>query len=1261
VKYATLVDATDLDARADRLEGRAELPHLLRRLVVRTTPSLKSVAFRTGEGIQYPGWDGRVETDEGTPWVPRGVSAWEAGVGDDRKGKADDDYRRRSEKPLDVDPKETTFVFATLRRWSEKAAWASVKREEGLWRDVHAYDADDIEAWLESAPSVHLAFSRLLGKRTPATVDLESWWDDWRAETEPPLTAALLLAGRSKAAKAIEEWLGLEIAQPIALQAESIEEAVAVLAACVTQMSPVQRDRNLGRAIVVRDRESWDRYTEMESQLLLIPRFREDSQGAVSSATRRGDSVYVPLDRSSVSVASAIQVPRLSWEPAKDALVAMGKSESAARQLATLARRSLLGLRRKMGIRLELQQPAWAAPEPSRKLLPLVLAGAWLESYPADQAAVAKLAGASYAKVRDVAKQWANAEDPPIRRIDETWMISSKEDAWTFVGRTAFEEDLRRFVEVAVETLGEPDPRYDLPAEKRFMASILGKAAPTSSALRESLADTIAMLGARGVAASTHNAAALAGSVVHQLLERANADWKVWASISPFLPRLAEGAPDAFLTGIETGLKLPSPLLLRLFDDGGDAMFSSSPHTGLLSALEVLAWNADYLPRAALALAVLCRLDPGGKTLNRPLGSLLKIFLPWLPRTSATIEQRFKVLDRLRAKEQSVAWQLFRDLLPERTSSMTFPTAEPRWREWTPDGDTKVDALEYRRTVSGIVERLLQDVGVDGSRWNDLISRIDTLPAEAFNTIVERLSTLDLATFAPSAGEQLWDALRECVATHRNFSSATWALPGEQVDRIEALVARFQPTDPVPRHVWLFDHTPKLLLGQEDDWERRQESLRAQRLSAAVEVHAAGGLDALVALASRAAVPGIVGDAVGEQGLLAPEDERTLLLTGVASESPALASLVRGFVLGRQRVSASWAQEALAVYAKTWTPLQRAEVLLCLPDDAGTWDRVDLYDEETRRLYWERARPYPATSIEDCVRVVRALIQHGRSAAAVDILGLVTHRRDAPMVPSDLVLEVLEAFRNEPGPTPHTPTIGYTVRALLDRLGESGEVDESRLAVLEWAFLPLLEHQGGPTYLYRELQRSHEFFNLLLSFAYPLEGKSSRDVTPDERARAERAYDVLHRWHLIPGRQVDGTLDPELLTAWVRQAREVATRDGRREIADLRIGQILASAPPCSDGIFPHSAVREILENAESSEMEGGFETAVLNSRGMYTKDPSTGGDQERALAKKYGAFADALVAESPRTAAALRRLEAHYLAWASREDSEAEMRHDHF
>ena len=43
MKHATLIDATDLDARADYLEGRVELPALLRRLIVTTTPSLKAV------------------------------------------------------------------------------------------------------------------------------------------------------------------------------------------------------------------------------------------------------------------------------------------------------------------------------------------------------------------------------------------------------------------------------------------------------------------------------------------------------------------------------------------------------------------------------------------------------------------------------------------------------------------------------------------------------------------------------------------------------------------------------------------------------------------------------------------------------------------------------------------------------------------------------------------------------------------------------------------------------------------------------------------------------------------------------------------------------------------------------------------------------------------------------------------------------------------------------------------------------------------
>ena len=43
---------------------------------------------------------------------------------------------------------------------------------------------------------------------------------------------------------------------------------------------------------------------------------------------------------------------------------------------------------------------------------------------------------------------------------------------------------------------------------------------------------------------------------------------------------------------------------------------------------------------AALALARLAQLDPGGRWANRPDRSLNQIFLPWRPQTTATPDER---------------------------------------------------------------------------------------------------------------------------------------------------------------------------------------------------------------------------------------------------------------------------------------------------------------------------------------------------------------------------------------------------------------------------------------------------------------------------------------------------------------------------------------------------------------------------------------------------------------------------------------------
>ena len=150
-----LANATDIMAWAIRRDAQDTLPRLVRRLIHGTVPRALRVGFPAGESVQMGGWDGIVEVQAGNAFVPEGTSAWELGASKAVKGKADRDYKKRTATRLGIEPSESTFVFVTPRRWANKSKWASERTEEGKWRDVRAYDADDLEEWLGVCPSQH--------------------------------------------------------------------------------------------------------------------------------------------------------------------------------------------------------------------------------------------------------------------------------------------------------------------------------------------------------------------------------------------------------------------------------------------------------------------------------------------------------------------------------------------------------------------------------------------------------------------------------------------------------------------------------------------------------------------------------------------------------------------------------------------------------------------------------------------------------------------------------------------------------------------------------------------------------------------------------------------------------------------------------------------------------------------------------------------------------------------------------------------------
>jgi hypothetical protein len=79
------------------------------------------------------------------------ASGWEFGTDEDPREKAEKDYKGRVNSVPADDRADCTFIFVTPRNWSGKTEWAPKKNESGDWRAVRAFDASDLEQWLEES------------------------------------------------------------------------------------------------------------------------------------------------------------------------------------------------------------------------------------------------------------------------------------------------------------------------------------------------------------------------------------------------------------------------------------------------------------------------------------------------------------------------------------------------------------------------------------------------------------------------------------------------------------------------------------------------------------------------------------------------------------------------------------------------------------------------------------------------------------------------------------------------------------------------------------------------------------------------------------------------------------------------------------------------------------------------------------------------------------------------------------------------------
>jgi hypothetical protein len=1247
-----LVNATDLDQWANRRDAESTLPEMVRRLVS-LAPGLNQLSGRAGDGVRLRGWDLVASASQGDPFVPLGSSAWEVSTEKGTQQKANEDFAKRTAEPLGVDPTGTTFIAVTARRWGNKDQWARDRSTDSPWREVRAYDADDLETWLQFRPSVHYWISNVLGRRPGAAQALDQWFSRWSEATDPALPAGLLTAGRGDQVKELEQWLASDI-PIVTLQADSREEVAAFLASALVELEDGNEMGTLQRALVITDDAAWDQVIESSSPLLLLPL---SESADIAAAIKQGHRVVIPSTHAEFARGNAIELGRLRRDTARDQLLVAGIPEGRADDLALLARRSLMALRRKLSTIL--QNPWWAQGANGDALSRMMLIGRWRVGVQGDEEAISRMTHLPLTEVERRLVNLAVGEDPPVTRIGSTWLVSSKEDLWLLLGRRLTIHDVEEFRLVCIEALTETDPSLELEAGQRFMAPALGLSWRHSQDLREGIADTCAFLGSRGddLISGQLRSGELASALVDSILVWANADpsGDSWASVGSLLPLLAEAAPDRFLSQVESGLAGAHPVLALIFRDSSSAgVFNdSSPHAGLLWALESLCWEPGRLARAARALARLAAVDPGGRLSNRPAASLRNVLLVYQPHTRATFSQRIEVIDLIRGSNPSEAWTLMLDLLPGRHEWWS-PTHSPRWREWRPDEVPTSTVAEVVTACEQLTERLLVDAGIDIDRWRQLIGILPDLPVGPRGALKDAIRNLPTRLEATGDQVRIWEALEDLVRKHRRFPDAQWSMSGSEVDEVVGIRDLFAAPPDVEVGGELFGHSPVLPGIEERFGPEYDTALEAARSELVRRVTSRGGLEGLRELAANADIPELIGVIVAASNVVPDRD-----LIGQIQEDGPLAKVAWGYT-ARWVEGHSWEELSEAVWADAagWPPSAKAKLLLAAGVSNPVLALLEQQDDDVQSRYWSDLNVYRVPQ-EHVAAVAHALIGRGRPWSAVQLISISFSRADVPgAVSTDLVAETLEAaLFGGSDEQPEPALTSHAVSMLLDSLEATSDPRAGRF---EFAMLNLLQFQRTPIALQRELANNPEFYCDIVCRIYREEDADPDEVEGEERSNedtaiARLAFTLLHSWHSLPGLKEDGSVDADSLRRWFQAAHARLVEAKRGQVAMSVLGEVLASSPDGSDGVWPCEPVRDLIEESSSEPLDQGVQIGRRNARSSSMRNPTDGGIQERALAGTYRTWAAQIDSRWPRTAEVLRSIAASYDQEARWHDESAE------
>jgi len=843
------------------------------------------------------------------------------------------------------------------------------------------------------------------------------------------------------------------------------------------------------------------------------------------------------------------------------------------------------------------------------------LIGSWNENNKFDKEIIEKITGQDFSVWIDAIREIVEFKNSPIVHNSGIYQVKNRLELWDEQKTKIYDDKFSKLTQNAPLILKDTNNNY-------------------SSYLKKGISETLALMSNKSdnLSNCSHvKPRSVAKAIVKTILN----DIDLWGNLSYNLPTLAETAPEEFLSVVEKQLK-----------NNPDDFIKSGTNTylsGLIWALEALAWNETYLARVGLIYATLSNQESMGCKNNQPFTSLINMFLPWLPHTLAPEVKRLKTIKIIVEENPEIGWDLLIQLIKSR-HYVSNGTNKPKYLMSIPDDKnmSNIDITTYHRQLEKISDIAIQiafdNVHSDSRKMLELIQCFGELRPNSIEKILS-LYTADLInTIREKGNADIREAFIGLINKHARFSKELWALKPDLISKINDIVSKISPTDLILLNKYLFNDYDDSFYSDDVDIETNKKNLEQKRKNALNQIIGEYGLASIDRLLQEAKLPYIVGSTLGLIGIN-KDDENSFLKKYLSSKEQKETEFIKSYI-NRRLYLAKW-MWVDSVETCKWSSELIGTFLSYLPYMDEIQIRVQKLLGTDEREYWLRMNYFRCDKKSNLLFAVDKLLEYKRPKAAIYLLADLTQSPpvDFPRVKKALLSAL----------TSKEPSYGdseYIVQSLIQAIQKDPNVDAEEIVKIEQKYLSILDNDGcgaEPIFIYRKLASDPKYFSKYIQTVYrPKNGKKIKTEKPAKSSYNELR--VLRKWKLVPGIQKDNSFSMNQFNSWLTSVKNICNKSGHLDKALEHVGNVLFYTPPDPSGLWINKEVaKELNKDSDDSEkMRDEFRRAAESSRGAHWVDPE--GRPEQELSNKYREMADAVENEGFVVfAGSIRRLSDYY------------------